>query len=290
VPDENHDSATMTGKTVVVTGATAGIGLQTARKLAALGARIILVGRDPARCDRALASLHPQAGSPAHIAHVADLSMLEQVRALGNRILDQEPRVDVLVNNIGAMFASRLVTGEGLEQTLALNHLGPFLLTSLLLERLRRSAPARVVNVSSEAHRMGKINFDDLQLTRNYSAFRAYGQSKLANLLFTRELARRLEGSGVVAHALHPGFVASDFANGPGLTHWTMRRLASLFAISTEQGAETSVHVATSPEPQALNGLYYVKCRPSTPSSAAIDDQAARLLWDATASITRSGL
>ncbi|WP_229662463.1 SDR family NAD(P)-dependent oxidoreductase [Agromyces bauzanensis] len=202
----------MTAKTVLVTGGTGGIGKATAEGLARLGARVGIVGRDATRAEAAAADIRVKSGNPAVDVFTADMSSQAEVRRLAAEVLDAYPRLDVLVNNVGGFWAHRHVTADGLEHTFALNHLASFLLTNLLLERLEASAPARVVTVSSGAQSMGRIDFDDLQDTRSYSGQRAYNQSKLANVMFTYELARRLEGSGVTATVLHPGVTRTDAA------------------------------------------------------------------------------
>jgi retinol dehydrogenase 14 len=203
-------AAWIAGKTVLVTGATGGIGKATAAGLAGLGARVGITGRDRARADAAAADIRAS-GGPGVDIFVADMSSQDEVRGLAVEVLDAYPRLDVLVNNVGGSWAHRHTTVDGLEYTFALNHLAPFLLTNLLIERLRASAPARIVTVSSGAHAAGRIDFDDLQGERAYSVHRAYSQSKLANVMFTYELARRLDGSGVTATVLHPGVVRTGF-------------------------------------------------------------------------------
>src|SRR2546429_4114946 len=205
------DAALMAGKSVLVTGGTGGIGRATAIGLAALGARVGITGRDQARTEAAAADIRAAPGSPAVDAFAADLSAQAGGRRLAAQVLDTYPRLDVLVNNVGGFWAHRHLTADGLERTFALNHLAPFLLTNLLLDRLTASAPAPVVTVSSGAQSMGRIDFDDLQGALNYSGQRAYNQSKLANIMFTNELARRLDGTGVTANSLHPGVVRSNF-------------------------------------------------------------------------------
>jgi NAD(P)-dependent dehydrogenase (short-subunit alcohol dehydrogenase family) len=276
--------ASIEGKTCVITGATSGIGLTTARALAALGVRLVLVGRDRARGDAALADLRARAPRLQAEIHYADLSHLDEARRLGAELSAALPRIDILINNAGALFQRRSVTTDGLERTFELNHMAYFVLTEALRQRLIASAPARIVNVASEAHRGAKLDFDDLQLERNYRGLTAYNRSKLCNILFTRELARRLAGSGVTANCLHPGFVATRFGdeNG-GLFRVGLSLAKRLFAISPEQGALTSVYVATSPESEGITGKYFDKCAPATPSPAAADDAAARRLWEESA-------
>src|SRR6266851_2329738 len=222
--------ALMAGKSVLVTGGTGGIGRATATGLAALGARVGITGRDQARTEAAAAGIRAATGSQAVDAFAADMSAQAGVRRLAAQVAGTYPRLDVLVNNVGGFWAHRHLTADGLERTFALNHLAPFLLTGLLLDRLTASAPARVVTVSSGAHASGRIDFDDLQGERNYSGRRAYGQSKLANVMFTYELARRLEGSGVTAAVLHPGVVRTSFGAEDQAAYFAvMARVARLF-------------------------------------------------------------
>jgi NAD(P)-dependent dehydrogenase (short-subunit alcohol dehydrogenase family) len=274
----------LAGKLCIITGATSGIGLTTAEQLAARGARLVLVGRDSAKGEAALARLRRRAPAVAAEIHYADLSRLDEVRRLGATLAAAFPRVDVLINNAGAIYRRRGVTADGLERTFALNHMAYFLLTELLRERLQAAAPSRIVNVASEAHRRTTLDFDDLQGARHYDGWLAYRRSKLCNILFTHELARRLEGTGVTANCLHPGFVASRFGddNG-GLFRLGLGIAKRCFAISPEQGAETSVYLAASPEVAGETGGYYARCRLTAPSGAAQDAAAARRLWQESA-------
>lgn len=261
----------------MVTGASSGIGLAAARELARLGARIALVCRDRERAERALAEV-AAGGGDGHTLHLADLSAQAEVRKLAQALLAACPRIDVLLNNAGIVSLRRQTTVDGLESVFATNHLAPFLLTSLLLPRLRESAPARIVNVSSHAHRMAQLDFDDLQNERRYRFMRVYG-SKLCNLLFTRELARRLEGTGVSVNALHPGMVHTGLGRQHGrLADWIWLLLRPL-ARTPEQGADTAVHLASAPELQKVSGRYYTDRRETAPSEAALDDAAAARLW-----------
>lgn len=269
----------MRGRVVVMTGATSGIGKIAAERLAGMGARIVLIARDRQRGEQMLAGLRAIAPDLRHVAHYAELSRIAECRAVAAAILSEEPRIDVLINNAGAMFTQRHVTARGLELTFATNHMGYFVLTEALRERLIASAPARIVNTASDAHRGARLDFDDLQAVKSYDGFKAYGRSKLCNILFTRELARRLAGTGVTANCLHPGFVATRFGdNNPGLFRFGIR-LAKLFALSPQKGAETIVYLASSPDIADVTGGYFAKCRPSTPTAAAQDDKAARRLW-----------
>ena len=275
----------MTGRTVLVTGGTGGIGLATAAGLAGLGARVGIVGRDAARGEAAAARLRGAGGLVD--VFTADLSAQREVRRLAGEVLAAYPRLDVLVNNAGGYWATRHTTEDGLERTFAVNHLAPFLLTDLLLERLRASAPARVVTVSSGAQAMGRIDLDDLQGVRGYSGQRAYNQSKLANVLFTYELARRLEGSGVTANVLHPGVVRTNFGREDA-KGW-MRLLLPVvrpFLKSPEQGAATSVYLASSPEVEGVTGRYFVDRRAKDSSRASRDAALAARLWERSAQLT----
>ena len=275
----------MTGTTVLVTGGTGGIGLATAEALAGLGARVGIVGRDPARGEAAAEGLRV-AGGVVDV-FTADLSAQREVRRLAGEVLAAYPRLDVLLHNAGGYWATRHTTEDGLERTFAVNHLAPFLLTHLLLERLRGSAPARVVTVSSGAHAVGRIDLDDLQGQRSYSGQRAYNQSKLANLLFTFELARRLEGSGVTANVLHPGVVRTNFGREDA-KGW-MRLLLPVvrpMLKSPQQGAETSVYLASSPEVEGVTGRYFVNRRSRESSTASRDTALAARLWERSAELT----
>lgn len=276
----------MQGKSCLVTGATGGIGLVTARELARQGARVVLVGRSRERCLAAVEGIRQQTGNTGVDFIVADLSSLEQIRRAASEFAARHDRLDVLVNNVGAFFWKRQESVDGIEMTFALNHLSYFLLTNLLLDMLRASAPARVVNVSSDAHRGAQMNFDDLQNRRRYAGFRVYAQSKLANVLFTYELARRLEGSSVTANALHPGFVATNFAQNNGFLFRLFMPLAQLSAISPEEGARTSIYLASSPEVEGVTGKYFVRQQAVQSSPASYDEQSARRLWDVSLELT----
>lgn len=269
----------MRGKTIVITGATSGIGQVAAEKLASIGARMVLVARDKARGEAELVRLREIAPDANHTVHYADLSRLAEMKRVAAEIAAAEPRIDVLINNAGALFGSRLVTSDGLELTFATNHLSYFVLAHGLRERLRASAPARVVNVASDAHRGNQLNFTDLQSEKSYGGLNVYGRSKLCNILFTRELARRWAGSGVTANSLHPGFVATRFGDQSGGMLSLVVRAAKTFAISPEKGAETIVYLASSNEVADSSGLYFYKCKPATPTKEAQDDESARRLW-----------
>jgi NAD(P)-dependent dehydrogenase (short-subunit alcohol dehydrogenase family) len=274
------------GRVILVTGATSGIGQVAAGELAARGARVIVHGRDAARAEQTRKGIVERVPRASVEVVLADLSSQAEVRRLAQEVQDRFPRLDVLVNNAGATFGRRLETVDGLEMTFALNHLAPFLLTNLLLETLRKNAPARVVTVASGAHQRAVLDFDDLQNRRRYSGFRVYGQSKLCNLYFTYELARRLEGTGVTANALHPGFVATNFGRSDGGLMSLVMPIAHRFAISPEKGARTIVYLAASPEVEGVSGKYFFEERPVRSSPASNDAEAARRLWDVSARLT----
>jgi NAD(P)-dependent dehydrogenase (short-subunit alcohol dehydrogenase family) len=268
----------MKGKVVVITGATSGIGEIAAQRLAAMGARIVLVARDTVRGQKTLAGLGSSGAGALHSAYYADLSRISEMKRVAAEIAAAEPRIDVLINNAGALFGTRKATADDLEQTFATNHMAYFVLTLGLRDRLFAASPARVVSTASDAHKGYALDFDDLQATKSYSAISAYGRSKLCNILFTRELARRWSAAGVTANCLHPGFVATRFGDASGGVLSRVVRLAKTFAISPEKGAETIVYLASSPD-VSQNGEYFYKCRPATPTAAGRDDEAARRLW-----------
>lgn len=274
-------SGDMKGKICIITGATNGIGLETAVRLGAGGARLVLVGRNRARGRAAIARLRAEVPGVVAEMHYADLSRSDEIRRLAGALLDTAERIDVLINNAGAIFARREVAADGLELAFALNHMGYFRLTALLWKRLTASAPARIVNVASEAHRGAALDFEDLQCSRHYSGFRAYQRSKLANILFTRELARRLERTGVTANCLHPGFVATGFGdNNRGPWRWGLAVSKLVAAIPVERGAETPVYLASSADVDGISGKYFSRCRVREPDAAAQDDAAAARLWN----------
>src|SRR5215831_11513620 len=253
----------MRGKTVVITGGTSGIGEVAAEILAKKGARIVLVARDKTRGEATLARLRNSAPGVAHSVYLADLTRLAEMKRVAAQIADQEPRIDVLINNAGALFAQRRLTQDRLEFTFALNHMAYFVLTEGLRERLLASRPARIVNTASAAHQDATLDFDDLQSAKNYRALKPYSRSKLCNILFTRELARRLHGTGVTANCLHPGFVATRFGDQSGGLISPLIRLAKFFAISPAEGAETMVYLASSPDVAEVTGQYFYKSMPT---------------------------
>lgn len=270
----------MRGKTVVITGASSGIGAAAAGQLAELGATVAVVGRSP---EKTRAVAQRIGGQP----HPVDYGRLDDVHRLAGDLLAAYERIDILANNAGAIFTARTISADGHEMTFQVNHLAPFLLTNLLTDLLVASAPARVVTVASDAHAGARLDLDDPQFTRRrYGAMAVYGQSKLANILFTVELARRLRGRGVTANCLHPGVVATEFGSKSGglfaFGWWFVRP----FARSPERGARTSVYLATSPEVADVTGRYFVDSRPATPRPPAMDADLARRLWDVSERMT----
>ena len=271
-------------KRALVTGATTGIGRATAVALGRMGMEVLLVARDRDKGESARAEV-AAAGAPSAAVLLADLSSMASVRARADEVRGRVDRLDVLVNNAGAIFATREVTAEGFERTFALNHLSYFLLTNLLLDRLRAAGPARIVNVSSAVHKPARVDFDDLQFEKSYSAFGAYAVTKLENLLFTFALARRLGPSGVTANAAHPGAVASNFGRSNRGWFGGMFALGAPLMRSPEKGARTSVWLATAPELAGVTGRYFADCKEKTPSKAARDEAAQERLWDVSAKL-----
>ena len=271
----------MRDRICLVTGATDGIGWMTARALARDGARVILVGRNRAKGERRVAALRAETENDAVELETADLASQAGIRSLAGRLAARLPRLDVLVNNVGAWFHRRIEGPDGIEMTWALNHLGQFLLTGLLLDLLGAAEAGRIVNVASRAHRGPQVDFDDPEGSRRYAGWRAYQQSKLANLLFTYRLAERLDGGSVTANCLHPGFVASRFGhNNSGLSRLVAVATQRLFAISEEKGAATSHYLATADAVAGVNGRYFVKCRAAESSAASRDREAQARLWE----------
>ena len=273
----------MKDKVCVITGGTDGIGKAAAYGLAIQGARLLLHGRDPVKGARAVAELKARSGNPAIEFLQADFGSLAEVRRLAAAVLERAPRIDVLVNNAGAIYVKRASSKDGYEATLAVNHLAPFLLTHLLLDALKSGTSARIVTTASNAHRNAKIAFDDLQMTRKYSPVGAYAVSKLANILFTRALAKRLQDSAVTATCLHPGVVRTNIgANNEGDVSPLIKRifwLVSRFARTPEKGAETLVYLAASPEIEGTSGGYFFNCKPLAPAAVGQDDNVAERLW-----------
>lgn len=276
---------TMTGQTVLVTGATSGIGKATAVGLAALGANVAITGRDRERTEAVVRDIRASVDGEVH-AFVADLSSQSEVRRLADEVLTGLPRIDVLINNVGGYWNTRHVTADALERTFALNHLAPFLLTNLLLQRLKQGPAARVVMVASNAQSMGRIDFDDLQGERAYSGARAYNQSKLANVMFAYELARRLHGTSVTANAVHPGLVSTGFgAEDPGRTQRLLVPLLRPFMKAPTQGAATSIHVASVAQLARVTGRYFADRHPKKSSPLSYDTAAAARLWQVSADL-----
>jgi NAD(P)-dependent dehydrogenase (short-subunit alcohol dehydrogenase family) len=268
----------MEHRTVVVTGATSGIGRAAAEGLARLGATLLLVARDQGRGEQTIVEIEQIAAPPPEL-YVADLSSQRSIRGLAADLRARHERLDVLVNNAGPLFGERRLSEDGLEMTFALNHLGYFLFASELLALRRAGAPARIVKVASAAGNRGHIDFDDLQGERSYSGWRAYGQSKLANILFTRELARRLAGTGVTVNAVHPGFVATNFGNAGSRSYRLVQGLGSPWRRTPEEGADTVIYLASSPQVEGVSGEYFADRKPARSSPEARDDAAARRLW-----------
>ena len=272
----------MKNKVVMVTGATNGIGLESAKALAALGATIVGVGRNPQKCTEATQQIKAATGNSGVEFLVADLSVQAQVRQLAETFKQKYNRLDVLLNNAGGYFAKRDVSADDTEMTWALNHLNYFLLSDLLLDVIKASAPARIVNVSSGAHTGAKrINFEDVEFKTGYSGWSAYSHSKLANVMFTYALARRLDGTKVTATVLHPGFVATGFGhNNGGLMRTGMNVVQKIAAKKPEQGAATSVYLASSSEVEGVTGKYFSDSKETKSASASYDVSAQQRLWE----------
>jgi len=277
------NNTNMSGKVCIVTGANSGIGKVTALELARMGAHVVMVCRDRARGEAALAEIKQATGNDQLELMLCDLSSQADIRRFADEFKATHTRLDVLVNNAGVYLRKRQTTVDKLEATFAINHLGYFLLTNLLLDLLKQSAPSRIVNVSSGAHASGHINFDDLQGEKSYSGVKAYCNSKLANILFTRELARQLAGTQVTANCLHPGAVATGiFRSLPR----PLEAIIKLVTMSPEKGAQTTIYLASSPAVETVTGKYFVKCAEARPSAEAQDDQVARRLWAESARLT----
>jgi NAD(P)-dependent dehydrogenase (short-subunit alcohol dehydrogenase family) len=277
----------MQGKTVIITGATSGIGEVAAIHLAEQGARIVFTARDQARATDTMSALRKAGPKADHALHMADLSRLSEMKRVGAE-LAREPQIDVLINNAGAVFNKRQETEDGLEMTFALNHMAYFVITNLLLPKLKSGG--RIVSVASNAHRGATLDFDDLQSRRSYAGFPVYSRSKLCNILFNRELARRLAGGGVTANCLHPGFVATRFGNDSGgIVRAVLKVAKPIGAISPEEGAKTIIYLASSPDVAGVSGQYFHECKPVTPTAEARNDQDAKRLWEISAEIAGLG-
>lgn len=279
---------TMRGKMCLVTGTSSGIGKVTARELAKLGASVVMVCRDRIKGEATQADMKAASGNDQVDLIVADLSQLAEVRRVADEFKERYRYLHVLINNAGGINAERKVTPDGLEYTFATNYLAPFLLTDLLLDVLKASAPSRIVNVSSVAHTRGTIDFADLQGEHRYSFTKAYGQSKLAQILFTYELAERLNGTGVTVNALHPGVVSSNFNNGMrGIPRIIGAVIYALMGISAEKGAQTTLYLATSPDVAGVNGKYFVNCKAVPSSQRSYDSAVRQRLWRVSEELTQ---
>jgi NAD(P)-dependent dehydrogenase (short-subunit alcohol dehydrogenase family) len=278
----------MNGKVCLVTGGTNGIGKATAQALAQMGATVVVVGRDAQKAAQVTMEIQATSGNQNVDWLLADLSSQQDIRRLAAEFKSTYSQLHVLINNAGGTFMTRQLSVDGIEMTFALNHLAYFLVTNLLLDTIKASAPGRIINVSSDAHSGGKIDFDNLQGERSYSGIGPYGNTKLANILFTTELARRLEGTGVTVNALHPGLVSTGFGkNNPGLLMKIMGLVIPLIARSPEKGAETSIYLASSPVVQNITGKYFVDCKVTQPAPQATESGVARKLWDVSAEMVR---
>ena len=281
----------MKGKSVIITGATSGIGEVAAIRLAEQGARIVFTARDKARADDTMAALKKANPGADHAVHMGDLSRLSEMKRVG-ALLAQEPQIDVLVNNAGALFNTRQVTADGLEKTFALNHMAYFIVTNILLPNLVEGG--RIVVTASNAHRGGVMDFSDLQSEHGYNGFSVYSRTKLMNILFTRALSRRLESGsgarGIIANALHPGFVATRFGDqSGGVVGGVLRIVKPVGAIAPEEGAQTIIYLAASPEVAGVSGQYFYECKPQTPTVHALNDADGERLWQVSAEIAALG-
>ncbi len=277
---------TMKGRVCLITGATAGIGREAAFQLARMGATLVLAGRSEERCANTVGQIKEQTGNPSVEYLVADMSVQAEVKNLAQDFRDRHGRLHVLLNNAGVINFARRESADGIEMTFALNHLGYFTLTLLLLDTLKASVPARIVNVSSDAHRGITLNLDDLQGRRRYGGYGAYSRSKLANIMFTYQLASRLSGTGVTVNALHPGLVATNFLSNNGIRGRILRFFLAIKGMSPERGADTSVFLASSPDVETVSGHYFVKRLPVPSSPQSYDEEAANGLWQASLRMT----
>ena len=277
----------LTGKIYLVTGATAGIGKVTASALAGQGAQLVVHGRNKAKTEETIQEIKASTGNQQVSYLLADFSDLDQVRTLAKNFQDRYQHLHLLVNNAGGFFNKRTPTPYGVELTFLVNHLAPFLLTNLLLDTLKNSAPSRIINVSSEAHRQDQMDFENLDFKKGYFGIKAYARSKLANILFTYQLARRLVGTGVTVNALHPGHIATDiWKTNFGLIGHALKRIMGLFSLTPEEGAENSIFLAASPTLEGVNGKYFIKNEPAQSSPVSYDEETARRLWDVSADLT----
>ena len=279
----------MDGNVALVTGGTSGIGKATATALAAMGADVVVVGRNRERGEQAAAEIRAQTGGRVDLA-LSDLASQAEVRALAEGFRRRYDRLDVLVNNAGLVQSTRTESPDGIETTFAINHLAPFLLTNLLLDVLKESAPSRIVTVSSEAERWGNVDFEDLQSRKKYRGFPVYGMTKLANIMFTYELAERLKGTGVTATCMHPGAVNTRFGADSTGPMTILFRLSKPFMRTPKQGADTLIWLASSPEVEGLSGRYYSDRKPIEPKKIAQDPEARRRLWEESERLTALGV
>ncbi|XP_070827875.1 retinol dehydrogenase 12-like [Chaetodon trifascialis] len=284
-----HSKAKLDGKTVLITGGNTGIGKETAVDLAKRGARVILACRDLDRANKAAEDVRKRSGNGNIIVKKLDLASLQSVRQLAKEVLASEERLDILINNAGVMSCPKWQTEDGFEMQFGVNHLGHFLLTNCLLDLMKKSSPSRIVNVSSLAHERGQIYFDDIHQEKDYSPWKSYRQSKLANVLFTRELAHRLQGTGVTTYSLHPGVIRTELGRHfwPMLPLWKRLLYAPImfFVKSPTQGAQTTIYCAVEESLQNESGLYYSDCAPKTAAPQGLDDEAAKKLWNLSASM-----
>ncbi len=276
----------MYGKVVLITGGTSGIGKAAATALAGMGATVVITGRNEERGKRALQEIREESGNDGVELILADLTVQDEVRRLAEELRERHNQLEVLVNNAGLVLSERTETPDGIETQLAINHLAPFLLTNLLLDLLKESAPSRIVTVSSDAHRWAKIDLDDLQSTKRYRGMQVYGKTKLANIMFTYELAERLEGTGVTANCMHPGGVNTNFGNNQGGPMNLLFRLFKPFMRSPEQGADTLIYLASSPEVEGMTGKYLADRKVKAASDAAYDETTRKRLWEASEELT----
>ena len=285
-PERQKHGGAMGEKVCLITGATSGIGKATAMGLANMGANVVMVGRDRGRGEAALAEVKGKSANASVDLMLADLSYQQEIHRLADEFKEAYPRLDVLINNAGVFRSKRITSADGIETTFAVNHLAYFLLTSLLLDVLKASAPSRIVNVASGEQRNGNIDFDDLQAEKGYKGAKAYSQSKLATVLFTYELARRLEGTGITANCLHPGVVVTNLGSGVSGIFGVMVRALTPLMKSPEKGAETSIYLASSPEMEGLSGRYFVNKDEARSSDVSYDERLARRLWEVSADLT----
>lgn len=276
----------MGGKVILITGGTSGIGKAAATALAGMGATVVITGRNEERGKRALQEIREESGNDGVELILADLTVQDEVRRLAEELRERHNQLEVLVNNAGLVLSERTETPDGIETQLAINHLAPFLLTNLLLDLLKESAPSRIVTVSSDAHRWAKIDLDDLQSRKRYRGMQVYGKTKLANIMFTYELAERLEGTGVTANCMHPGGVNTNFGNNQGGPMNLLFRLFKPFMRSPEQGADTLIYLASSPEVEGMTGKYLADRKVKAASDAAYDETTRKRLWEASEELT----